>query len=708
MNSAIPVKQDIFELVLDFYRKPSNYPDLLDSLKPLPAGITDLLELTVGEVEARSKILTRAAADEAPSELVDATSYFSEQVLFAPGGDHYRVLGLNHNTNVDNIREHYDLLARLFHQDKDKEAAESDFSRLKRAYGILRDSKKRVEYDRSLETQGRLQQPVKQEESAYVATTPATTNVQPIKSDLAKSKPTKKATQTEKNDSKRLSQRFTEKHSATNSGSLPKILIIDDSATVRAGLSLTLNKEFDCITAKNGEKAWKKLQQMNDIVLVLTDLDMPELNGYDFISRIRSHEDEHIKTLPVIVVTGTEDIDAKQKAINTGADDFLAKSTDYIEVLTRVRVHYRLVETRQQLLASKMQVQSQSAATTNKKSGLDTGFDASERSSYSRTVDSAIEYAEEKTGLKNIITIGSFGIVAVVLISLLYFTQIQPENENDSLAEPKNKISQSDNLGQTAERENAFAGTFADKKTAEIVAKPKALKQSSTPKPKQKQEIKKSKPVVTQLSTQKSKAPAPVTAVKSPTIAELILQEEKRVQQRKAASSVESKSISAQLPITKNVPSVNKISTAPVKSAKPKTTIALAKPAASSFTKKPRITQRELALFIFRFIRSYEDGNLFQFMRLFSENATTEDRSDRFSIEADYRDLFRKSAARRFILGDLDWKYKNNTAKGYGFFEVKIWPKGDDQFKKFTGEVTIEVLKSEKDGLLITGLYHKF
>ncbi len=95
-------------------------------------------------------------------------------------------------------------------------------------------------------------------------------------------------------------------------------------------------------------------------------------------------------------------------------------------------------------------------------------------------------------------------------------------------------------------------------------------------------------------------------------------------------------------------------------------------------------------------------------MRLFSENAKTEDNSTRLSIEADYKDLFSKSAARRFILGDLDWKYNNDVAEGNGFFEVKIWPKGGDQFKTFTGEVTITVLKTEAEGLVITGLFHNF
>ncbi len=130
--------------------------------------------------------------------------------------------------------------------------------------------------------------------------------------------------------------------------------------------------------------------------------------------------------------------------------------------------------------------------------------------------------------------------------------------------------------------------------------------------------------------------------------------------------------------------------------------------AAKPVITKANISQRELALFLIQFIRSYEDGDLLQFMRLFSENAKIENRMDRKGIEEDYKDLFNKSVARRFILGDLKWEHNNDKAEGEGFFEVKIWPKGGNNFKTFTGEVMIEVLKTKTNQLVITGLFHRF
>lgn len=739
MNAATSIKQDIFELVLDFYRKPSDFPDLLDSLKPLPEGITDLLELTAGEVEARSKILSRAAASEAPSELVDATSYFTEQVLFAPGGDHYRVLGLNHHSSVDDIREHYELLVRLFYQDKENnsiQSNETDFSRLNRAYSVLRDKKKRAEYNRSLKTQGRLQQFEEEDSNSgkNISQTTAT-NVKLIDTYVSTPKKTglshsDESIFVEDNALDRIEPVRAE-HSVTKTpyisvagSSLPKILIVDDSATVQAGLSLTLNKEFECITAKNGEKAWKKLQQINDILLILTDLDMPELNGYDLIKRIRQSHDERIKTLPVIVVTGTENIEIKQKAINAGADDFLAKSTDFIEVLTRVRVHYHLVKTKQQLNESRMKPAPQRVFNPRFDTGPDNNY-GPKKIAYP-PINGATNYLEHKKGLKNTITIGIFGLVALVLVSLLYFTQIKPAGETKivnkgeirdtdaSLLEPTSKISRSDvamndvqnvNKDEASVRDNTAVDNKITKKDVTITKK-LAI-------PEVKQGINKPKSADL-LETPLKRVTQKVDKVEkfkvAPTITELILKEEREANKRVPVTPVTEKKKVVTTEITAEPSDDSAAPFAPLTpaiSVPPKSTVAFANPAESLIT-RPKISQRELALLIFRFIRSYEDGNLFQFMRLFSEYAKTEDNSNRLSIEADYKDLFRKSAARRFILGDLDWKYNNAVAEGNGFFEVKIWPKGGNQFKTFTGEVTITVLKTEAEGLLITGLYHSF
>jgi len=787
MSASISVNQDIFELVLDFYRAPSSYPELLDPLAPLPESISDLLELTAGEVAARSKILSRAAASESPSELIDATSYFTEQVLFAPGGDHYRVLGLNHDATMDDIRLHYELLVNLFYQDKEDnsiQSNEADFSRLNRAYSVLRDEDKRKEYDKSLESQGRLSRPAKNQEvkePELPEPTPAPlSNVQPIDPYLT---PREKKNDTDehhfetKSTPKNVKSKVKSSAARTKLG-LPKILIVDDSATVRAGLSLTLNKEFECITAKDGEKGWNKLHEFDDIMMVLTDLDMPELNGYEFTKRIRDSDVERIKNIPVIVVTGTEDLEAKQKALTAGADDFLAKSTDYIEVLTRVKVHYKLVETQQQLAESQEKMISEHAAAPIY------ATDESERESGYVPL-----LSEQKSSFTPAMTFGAFGAVAIVLVTLLYLTQVTPDAEDSVALEQETgtqtelnndtQLSQisreldgkpvvEDNAPDSSALSGNGLGSDPNKNTAQKtrdsgaierkVTEPTPKPTVSSSKPEMKKPVvvakaktppatvsKKAEPVkkkttekpVNKSVTEKSK----VTSAKSaPAVVPLVVKADKTVttpikkqptaknikKDVKPAESmpVKKKTLVAstgvplilpsqnntpgRLPSATDAPSVNTLTTEAIEmDAAAGSTLALLespKPDEEALV----INQRDLSLFVFRFIRTYEDGNLFQFMRLFDLDAKTEDRSGRDGIREDYKDLFEKSAARRFTLGDLDWVYSGGSAKGTGFFEVQIWPEGSDKHKVFTGELTMAVHKGKSTGIQITELYHNF
>ena len=75
------------------------------------------------------------------------------------------------------------------------------------------------------------------------------------------------------------------------------------------------------------------------------------------------------------------------------------------------------------------------------------------------------------------------------------------------------------------------------------------------------------------------------------------------------------------------------------------------------------------------------------------------------NIRKDYAELFQRTSARRFILGDIDWNRQGSSAQGKGAFEVQIKPMGSDRYRSFSGTVTFKVSKSE-NGLLITELKH--
>lgn len=132
-----------------------------------------------------------------------------------------------------------------------------------------------------------------------------------------------------------------------------KILIVDDSATIRATLTKAVKNEFDSVDATNGEQAWAMLQQDEAIKVVVTDLAMPKLDGYGLIKRMRKSDISRIENMPVIVVTGANDTVARERAFIDGANDFITKTSDHVEFLARVKAHEKLSQTIRELEESR-------------------------------------------------------------------------------------------------------------------------------------------------------------------------------------------------------------------------------------------------------------------------------------------------------------------------------------------------------------------
>src|SRR6267378_7959445 len=86
--------------------------------------------------------------------------------------------------------------------------------------------------------------------------------------------------------------------------------------------------------------------------MVFTDLDMPKLDGFELLERIRSSSDPRIRELPVVAVSGNREEANKKRAASAGANDFIAKSADGSEVLSRIQNLLRLVRTSRELEAS--------------------------------------------------------------------------------------------------------------------------------------------------------------------------------------------------------------------------------------------------------------------------------------------------------------------------------------------------------------------
>ncbi len=115
----------------------------------------------------------------------------------------------------------------------------------------------------------------------------------------------------------------------------PRVLIVDDNTTNVELLAAQLKPYgYDLDKAYDGEDALKKIEsQAPDLILL--DLMMPKLSGYEVCKKIKN--DPKTQLIPVIVVTALKELDDKIKAIEMGADDFLMKPFNKLELLTRVK-----------------------------------------------------------------------------------------------------------------------------------------------------------------------------------------------------------------------------------------------------------------------------------------------------------------------------------------------------------------------------------
>lgn len=136
---------------------------------------------------------------------------------------------------------------------------------------------------------------------------------------------------------------------------LPKVLVIDDSTLIRKAVVKVLGSEFSVIAAVDGREGLEILKKDRTIKLVITDLMMPNIDGYGVIKAIRGSKNEALKTLPIIVITGNSDPNTvKLQALDLGASDFLTKPFTSADLLARTRsfMQYQAeVKTLQKLVA---------------------------------------------------------------------------------------------------------------------------------------------------------------------------------------------------------------------------------------------------------------------------------------------------------------------------------------------------------------------
>ena len=115
---------------------------------------------------------------------------------------------------------------------------------------------------------------------------------------------------------------------------MKKILIVDDSNTNVVLLEAILNsKGYDIQTALNVKEAYSMMAD-SPPSLILLDLLMPQISGYQFLDQIKNNEET--KGIPVIIVSAVTDALNIQKTLDMGAVDYIEKPVDIKELVTKV------------------------------------------------------------------------------------------------------------------------------------------------------------------------------------------------------------------------------------------------------------------------------------------------------------------------------------------------------------------------------------
>jgi diguanylate cyclase (GGDEF)-like protein len=140
-----------------------------------------------------------------------------------------------------------------------------------------------------------------------------------------------------------------------------RVLVADDSRVIRKAINKILSNEFELIEVEDGETAWEHLLKDNSIEVLVSDIEMPKLDGYSLICRIRAADAERVRNVPIIVITGADDELTRERAFACGATDFIIKPIDGVQLLARTRAHAKLDQTTRRLEETATALEEQTA-----------------------------------------------------------------------------------------------------------------------------------------------------------------------------------------------------------------------------------------------------------------------------------------------------------------------------------------------------------
>lgn len=123
---------------------------------------------------------------------------------------------------------------------------------------------------------------------------------------------------------------------------MKKLLAVDDEKSILMILNHVFGKKYEVIQKTNAKEALDWMQQGNIPDVIIADMNMPELSGYDFINQIRSSG--FFRDVPLVMLSGNESTADKIKCLKAGADDYLVKPFNPEELEARIENIFRRIK----------------------------------------------------------------------------------------------------------------------------------------------------------------------------------------------------------------------------------------------------------------------------------------------------------------------------------------------------------------------------
>jgi two-component system cell cycle response regulator DivK len=117
-----------------------------------------------------------------------------------------------------------------------------------------------------------------------------------------------------------------------------KVLIIDDDSRNIFALKAVLKaKKYDCLAATNAKDGFEIISQDKEVGVVLMDMMMPDMDGYQAMSKMKEHPE--MRNIPVIAVTAQAMVGDRERCLEAGAASYISKPVNVDELVAQLN-HY--------------------------------------------------------------------------------------------------------------------------------------------------------------------------------------------------------------------------------------------------------------------------------------------------------------------------------------------------------------------------------